>query len=369
MAALPAIPSISDIKEQILADYESELAQDAPALPKAFIVILATAVAGAIWLVYRFGLWVYNQISSTKADIDSLRRIGDQYGIYETGAVAAVMEVSGSGTDGATIPAGTNGQSGGFVYTTTADATVASGVYTVNVRCLDVDAGAAGTRDIGEVFEWITPIAGIQREAVIADLVTAGVDAESVEDYRRRILTRQRTPPQGGATPDWVQWALEVPGVTKALAWRIAPGEIGVYILVGDTFETRLPTPSQLEAVTDYISDPIRRPLNCETAEAMLFSEVVFDIELSGLVPNEAAIREAIVADIKAFLLDRFPRQYVYDPNAKDVISITELQAIAKAAGAQSVHIDVTMPYNGAFTDAYQLLEDELAAPGKIAFV
>ena len=55
--------------------------------------------------------------------------------------------------------------------------------------------------------------------------LAAGSDAETDESLRARVLRRIQKPPQGGAGYDYVAWALEVPGVTRA--W-VYPAEMGL---------------------------------------------------------------------------------------------------------------------------------------------
>jgi hypothetical protein len=59
--------------------------------------------------------------------------------------------------------------------------------------------------------------------------ITGGNDEEGTEQLRARYLLRLREPPEGGADQDYEEWALEVPGVTRA--W-VYPHENGLGTVV-----------------------------------------------------------------------------------------------------------------------------------------
>ena len=70
-----------------------------------------------------------------------------------------------------------------------------------------------------------SPIVGVNASAnVTAGALTGGADAEDDDSLRARLLARIKEPPQGGSKADYVTWALEVPGVTRAWCY---PEEMG----------------------------------------------------------------------------------------------------------------------------------------------
>ena len=54
--------------------------------------------------------------------------------------------------------------------------------------------------------------------------IAGGADEQSDLLLLQRVLARLRQPPHGGADFDYIRWALEVPGVTRA--W-VYPLELG----------------------------------------------------------------------------------------------------------------------------------------------
>ncbi|MCD3114262.1 phage baseplate protein, partial [Salmonella enterica subsp. enterica serovar Enteritidis] len=49
-----------------------------------------------------------------------------------------------------------------------------------------------------------------------ADTLTGGADTEEPETWRARVMERYYWIPQGGADPDYVIWAKEIAGITRA---------------------------------------------------------------------------------------------------------------------------------------------------------
>lgn len=218
------IPSTNQIRDQIIADYQSALGQTIPVMPKAFIRILASAIAGVLHLAYRFGAWIYRQIFATTADLEALQRIGGQYSVTRLPAVRAELTASVSGVAGTIIPTGTTYQTGGIVYETT-DAETLDGIGSGEIELQCLTAGTLGNLPNSTVLEIVSPIAGLDSEAVVTATIVTGENAEAIEDYRDRILLKIQQKPQGGAIPDFITWTREVAGVVKVVVDRPTPGE------------------------------------------------------------------------------------------------------------------------------------------------
>jgi uncharacterized phage protein gp47/JayE len=88
--------------------------------------------------------------------------------------------------------------------------------------------------------------------------LSGGVDEESDEGLRSRVLRRIRQPPMGGAAYDYEAWALSVAGVTRA--W-CAPLEMGIGTTTVRFMMDELradnngfPLPADVAMVRDYIN-------------------------------------------------------------------------------------------------------------------
>jgi uncharacterized phage protein gp47/JayE len=352
------IPTIAEIRDQILIDIQSGLGLTSPPLPRSAFGIVATAVGGALALVYRFANWLERQIFTSTADIDALIRRGTEYGITRTAAQTWQGTATATGTDGTTIPLGTLYQKDGVPYRVT-EAVDISGATTVNLESLE--AGSSVNLSVSDEIKLVSPITGVNRTATVASTTQTGEDAETTEALRTRILQRQQNVPQGGAIPDWIRWTLEVAGISEVKVDRPVAGTIVVYPLTDDADPAnRIPGASKLTEVEEYISDQRRAPIRAGAITASAPTEVLFDVDISDLSPNTAAIRAAVEDAIEAHLYSRRPKQYSDEPDPIDVVSAARLSAIAVSAGAEVATVDLKNAGGSSITD-YSLDISELA--------
>lgn len=357
------IPTIAQIRDQIISDIEAKIGQTIPVLPKAFFRVLAMAIAGVLALLYRFGAWVYDQIFVATADREALIRRGSEFGILPNPAVAAKLTATATGANDTITQAGWLWQSVGVVYEQQEDVAIAAGSATIEVLCLT--AGADGNLANGSTITLVTPQAGVDNDATIASTVTTGEDEEDIEVYRTRVETRLQQRPQGGATPDYITWALEVAGIVKAFAFNTAPGVVTVYPLIALT-GTRIPAAPKLAEVEAYISDTSRKPL-CASVEAVAMTERTITPTVTALTPDNATLRQAIEDAWTAYMYRAFPKQYPDEIAPTDIVSLSGMYQEAMAAGAQSILATLTISGGGAIT-SHQLADSELAKLGTITW-
>lgn len=360
------IPTIAEIRDQILTDIQSGLGLDSPPLPRSAFGILATAVAGALALVYRFAAWVERQIFTQTADRDALILRGNEYGLAPTPAQPWQGTATATGTDGTTIPLGTLYQISGTAYRVTEEEEI-SGSTTIKLEALE--AGDAQNRDNGDEVKLVTPISGVDRTATIASTTQTGEDAETTEAFRARILQRQQNLPRGGAFPDWIRWTTEVPGVAEAKVSRPAAGSVNVYPILDEPDpENRIPDGAKLDEIEEYITDPQRAPIRAAAVSVIAPTEVEFDVDIDDLSPDTTSIKTAIEDAIEAHLYSRRPKQYSDESNPADVISAARLSAIAVSAGAEVATVTLKNASGDTITD-YTLDIDELAKLGTLTWI
>lgn len=352
------IPTIADIRDQILTDIQTGLGLPQPLLSRSTWGIMATAIAGATVLLYRFGAWVERQIFPQTADIDSLILRANELGLVRVPSRAWTGTATITGTDTTVIPSGTLWQINGQVYAMTEAATISG---TTNISLEALETGDSTNRTAGDILTIVTPQTGVNREATITATTLTGEDEEPIADFRARIISRQQNPPQGGAIPDWILWTLEVPGISECKVARPAAGSVTVYPLTDeDDPADRIPDAGKLAEVEAYISDPIRAPIGSAFIAAAAPTEIVFDVDIANLSPNTAAIRTAIEDAIEAHLYSRRPKQYTDEVDLKDVVSAGRITGIAISAGAEVA--TVTLKNAGGSTiTSYTLEIDELA--------
>lgn len=211
-------------------------------------------------------------------------------------AAAAVGNATFTGTNGTLIPAGSVLVSAaGVEYATDADATIAGGTALAAVTAI---TGGANTNLVaGSLLSLTTPIADINSTVTVdANALTQGADQEDDIKLRARLLARIQQPPHGGADYDYVNWALEVPGVTRA--W-VYPQELGLGTVtvrfVRDNDASIIPDAGEVTAVYDYIE--ARRPV---TANLTVVPPVAVPLNFTiAVTPNTAAVKAAVETELR----------------------------------------------------------------------
>lgn len=359
-----SIPTITTIRNQIITDIETQIGATIPTAPKAFFRVLATALAGVLWLVYRFGAWVYDQIFASSADDEALERIGAQYGIVRSAATAATITATATGTNGTIIPISTLWQFDGIVYQQAAAVTISTGTAAITATALVT--GADTSREAGDEIQIVSPLAGVDDVATVTATTVSGTDVEDIETLRARIVARQQIRPQGGAIPDYVAWALEVPGIVKAFAFLDVPGYVDVYPLVATTGAARIPDAGKLAEVQAHLTDENIIPMTAGVTAKMM-TEKVLNITVSALTPNDTAIKTAIEDAFEAYLYRAYPQQYTDEINPTDVVSLAGLYSEAIGAGARSIVMTMSLSGGGSIT-SYELDIDEIIKLGTVSW-
>ncbi len=182
-------------------------------------------------------------------------------------------------------------------YVTTADGIIAAGTVEVPIKA--VKAGANSNAATGTKLNLLSPLDGIKSIAVSGELA-GGTDAEDNTSLRSRLLARIRQAPHGGADFDYVQWALDVSGVTRAWASprELGAGTVTVRIMTDGVTENGIPATEIIEAVQSYIDNV--RPV---TAEVTVVAPVATPMNPTiNLNPNTAAVQAAVEAELTDLL-------------------------------------------------------------------
>jgi uncharacterized phage protein gp47/JayE len=359
------IPTIQEIRDQILNDIETATGQTTPLLPKAVFRILATAQAGVLHLLYRFGAWAYNQIFTSTMDESSLALRGQELGIIRKAATKWIGSVTVSGS-GATIPVDTLFQKDGIAFRSTDEL-----IFTTTGTLLleSVESGDKNNLSIGDVITIVSPIVGVDSNAIVYAVTQSAEDQENFEDYRNRILIRQQGLPQGGAIADFVLWATEVPGIAEAIVERTTPGNLAVYPLTDNPDPiNRIPEASKLTEIETYMTDPVRCPIRVSAITVNAPTELEFDVDISNLLPNNTSMQNTIEAAIREHLFSRRPKQYTNQTEESDVISQIIISRVIAEAGAISATVDLK---NSLLTSisSYVLQKSEVAKLRTVTWV
>jgi uncharacterized phage protein gp47/JayE len=217
-----ARPTRTELIELAKADVAAAVDSPNPLLSVSNLGILATLLGEGFAAEYAYLDWISKQATPFRCDEDAFEAWAALKNQTRKPASAATGTATWPGTPGALLPAGTGLAWNGQAYTTVADATVGGGGTVTAAFTADVP-GAAGNMPAGAAVLIASAVAGITSVGV-GTPVTAGADVEGFEAFRTRVLAVYAAPPQGGSKADYQEWALEVPGVTRA--W-CSPHELG----------------------------------------------------------------------------------------------------------------------------------------------
>jgi uncharacterized phage protein gp47/JayE len=232
-----ARPTLATLRGQVAGNIAAALPGSDSLLRFSNLGIMGDTQAGLANLHYGYLDWISLQAVPFTSTDEYLEAWGAMKGVYRKDATAASGSAVFAGTYNAaapiTLPAGTGIVRGdGEAYTTQQDA-VQLPNGTVTVAALDNATGAQGNCDAGVAFALAAPVTGLQANGTASTPFTGGADVEDNEAYRQRVLDAYQQPPAGGNANDYVNWALAVPGVTRA--WCVGngmgAGTVVVYVM------------------------------------------------------------------------------------------------------------------------------------------
>lgn len=222
-------PTLSELRQSVAADIATAVPGADALLRFSNLGVLGDILAAGLNGEYGYLDWIALQsVPFTATDV-YLEGWAALKGVTRNPPVAWTGTATFPGANGSDFPAGTPMQRGDTIaYVTTADATVSGGVVTAPI--VAVVAGAAANNLAGVVLTLSAPVPGVQSNGAVASSVTPGVDLESDASLRARMLAIYAAPPQGGDQADYVNWALDVPGVTRAWCVPLGGGAGTVYV-------------------------------------------------------------------------------------------------------------------------------------------
>lgn len=341
--------SLSVLIDKGAAEFESRQPGVLARVRNSLVGVINRVVAGGLDTLYKYAERLNDQMWPDKADAEHLPAHGARWGRSRKEAAAATGTVQFTGVNGSSIDVGTIVlRSDAVQYQTTVAGIIAAGVATIAVEA--VEAGQVGNAIIGTALTLSTPIPGVNAVATAQTALSGGSDIEGIEAWRARILARVRRAPQGGSLDDYVDWALEVPGVTRAWPY---PGEQGagtiVLRFVRDDDASIIPDAGEVTAVQDYID--AKRPVTAGFyVVAPIPTPQNFSIQLT---PDTPATRAAVEAELKALYRNEAkPGGTMLITHQREAISIAagETDHVLTVPAANQAHTTGQMPMLGVIT-------------------
>ncbi|GAB5502764.1 baseplate J/gp47 family protein [Pyruvatibacter sp.] len=307
-----ARPTLSQLREQVRDDLNANLPGADSRLKRGVLRVIGDVQAALVHMLYGYLDAMFKQCLPDTATGWFLERWANWFGLVRKAAAVASGSATVTGTDGAVINAGVQlSDAAGTLYDVTTGATISGGTATLAVEA--VLPGADGNADAGTVLTFVAALAGVDAQGSVGDApIAGGAEEETDTALRARLSARIKQPPHGGSQNDYKNWALEVPGVTRAWAEPAGQGvgTVVVRVMLDDVRAEQAGIPQgagapdytgDLALVHDYI-DPLR-PVTVADWFVAAPIPVALDLTINNLTPDTPETRAAVEAEINALLL------------------------------------------------------------------
>ena len=343
------IPSLKELSERTRLAFRAELpGTDAHVWPS-FLYVCSKVIAAMVWAPFKRLQWVIQQAFVTTSEGEWLERHGLDVGITRKAASHAEGSLIINAITMTEVPYGDIFiDENGITFEAQSGINLNAGtIGSISVRAIQpgvsgnvpANTAMASSNGTGE-FSSVVGALGI----------IGGANAEDDEGLRSRILFRLRNPPHCGTASDYVRWATEVAGVTRADVEPLinGPGTVGVYIVMDGSYPYGIPPQGALDKVKEYLDDVA--PIGAK--KYVLAPEpVIIDIVINQMTPYTAQVQDSVKADIGDLF---FSKAFVSTNKKPLVFSQSWIwQAVANATGETS-HLLV------------QPQEDIICTPGQL---
>jgi uncharacterized phage protein gp47/JayE len=281
-------------------------------IPNSILRVLSDVCAGLCHLVLQYVDWLARQLMPDTSEKEWLERQAHMWLKNADGttgkklATLAVGQVALTGQTWQPVPIGQRLQSGNVQYETTAVVFLAAGAAPTPAPARALDPGIIGNLEPGAPLTVVNPSPGLDNTATVITM-DHGVDDETEDELRARVLLRIREPPQGGANIDYVQWALSVPGVTRAWCSSIemGMGTVTVRFMMDNLRADEGGFPRQSDVDNVYTAIDKLRPVAVKDMFVVAPIRQRVNVQIARLIPDTPTVRAAIGVSLQLMLNER----------------------------------------------------------------
>lgn len=284
-------PSLPELIARTSADLEGS-----NAMRRSDAAVLARTHAATVYGLYQYLAWQFSQHRPDTCDEEHLAKHAADRNVPRKEANRASGFVAVVGNVGAAVNVGDRLERAGVLYEVVQGAVLSAGAAAVGVQA--VDAGISGNQPAGAKLQFISPVLGVESVATVnADGLHGGTDLEPLEDWRDRVVDAFERVPHGGNADDYVAWAREQPGVTRAWVKRnwVGPGTVVVFVVNDEANPITLTEPQRAEVLAGMEAD---RPV---TADLRVQTPVLVPVHYQlSVTPDTSAVKAAVEQSLKA---------------------------------------------------------------------
>jgi uncharacterized phage protein gp47/JayE len=314
-------PTLKETRVLVRDQVRANLTGADASIPNSILRVLSDVTGAMAHLVLQFVQWATRQMLPDTAEAEWLDRHANMWLKNSDGttgrklATLAVGQVALTGATWVTVPIGQRLQSDtGVEYETTETVFLASGGAITPTPARALDPGAIGNLEPGAAMTVINPPSGVDATAAAIGM-DFGVDEESTDELRDRVLLRIREPPQGGANVDYVQWAMGVPGVTRAwcYALEMGMGTVTVRFMMDNLRADEEGFPRQTDVNNVAAALDKERPVAVKDMFVVAPIRHRVNVQIDRLIPDTPTVRAAINLSLQVMIRDRaIPGQPIY---------------------------------------------------------
>ena len=239
------IPTTAQLYASILADLEAELGVQTSPVGRVFLRALAAVQAAKLKLFYLAIGFLQKNIFADTADPEALGGTLERFGRVKLNrnpfsAIAGEYSVDVTGSIGAVIPAQTifksddTSQNPGYLFVLDEAFTLTAITDSITLRALT--AGLDTSLAIADTVTSTAPIALVNGQAIVTGISVNPQAAETIAEYREKVVEAYRLEPQGGAASDYRLWSADAQGVLQSYAYTTtaATNEVDLFIEATD---------------------------------------------------------------------------------------------------------------------------------------
>lgn len=392
---MATIKTKQQIYDEIVLDLENKLGITISTFGRVLLRILALVYAGALKLVYLSIGFVQKNVAPDLADPEEKGGTLDRFGLLKLGrrrfpATQAQYTATVTGTTAAVIPAGTtfksdsNALNAGYLFILDNAYTMPSGTGTITIRALT--AGSESRLVVGNTLSATSPIDDVNRVITVTTETVIPQAAETVEEYRAKIIQAYRIEPQGGSKGDYRLWGYDAQGTREIYPYASSGNnnEVDIYVeaTIADSTDGRgTPTPAILTDVEDVIeaspditltlAERSRRPLGVFLVNVYPIVLKEIDINIASFADLTSAKQATILAAITEALYNVRPFIAGIDIVAErnDIFDTNRIGAIVLSALAGSSFGAITLRVDGVIMSSYQFDNGEIPYLDTITYV
>ena len=352
--------TIREIRDLLINAFQQEFNSVLRIIPRSFVKIFVTIIAGIFVTLYKQIGWFFLQIFPETAYWKEVTVLGFRIRPLVKWGVLIGVGLPRSGTQwrgrvrvlvtslNTSLNPGTQLKSSltGQIYITNEIKFLESEIEVIDITC--TVPGTLGNLQIDDTLNFVSPLGNVQRTATIVEVAHDGTNDETEGEYRFRVVNRYRMQPQGGSLADYRIWASEVPGVLNTYPYNDADSPAGVLLYISGNpavFPDRIPSTALLVQVGDsFTFNPesgraTRKPLtaildpdhNGAYRNIHPVTIVSFDIFIHGLVRiNSAEFADLARPAIEDYFLGREPyiRGLSDDNNKTNIVSRNNVSSV-----------------------------------------